>query len=309
MREETHNDRLEDSATSTSPWPSFAQRPRPVPFYRKPSPQGGVRLRAKGRRCPVRPFSLSRPSPPEGGSKPNRKTGGLAPALEGDAFQSGGQSLPSSNHQSSACLRHAAASRGHMPTPLLPPVGGVASLYARLSPVSNMTPEQEFHRRRGACAYYYPRHPYVGLKGVRTVEEDGNTKNKEPDRWKRSLSRPRAQTGTRTGARHWGKPPLFPSLLLHLRLTAQDVAQEWRLVCTACFDQCKETADQCHRSGQRRSSRMRHAYERAHSVRIMRLIPLPFQTCLSLASNKHPRVAAVRGAMALPQTIEPASAV
>jgi hypothetical protein len=37
------------------------------------------------------------------------------------------------------------------------------------------------------------------------------------------------ENGIRTGARHWGKPPLFPSLLLHLRLPAQDVAQEWRL--------------------------------------------------------------------------------
>jgi hypothetical protein len=28
---------------------------------------------------------------------------------------------------------------------------------------------------------------------------------------------------------YWGKPPLFPSLLLHLRLTAKDVAKEFRM--------------------------------------------------------------------------------
>jgi len=42
-------------------------------------------------------------------------------------------------------------------------------------------------------------------------------------------SPPVRDNGTRTGARHWGKPPLFPYLLLYLRLTAQDVAQEFRM--------------------------------------------------------------------------------
>ena len=56
-------------------------------------------------------------------------------------------------------------------------------------------------------------------------------------------------------------------------------------MCTACFDQCKETAEQCLEVGSG-AARLRHAYERAFFL-ITRLIPLPLQTCLPSRTNKH----------------------
>ena len=117
-------------------------------------------------------LGLSRPSAGRG-SKPNRKTGGLAPRLK-EAFPEWGQSLLM-NLQSSACLRHTAAVEGICPHLFCPPVGMRSFLhdYRRISTFGAGISQTA----RGARVIFLAIH--IRNEGCEDSEEDGNNKKKE----------------------------------------------------------------------------------------------------------------------------------